>query len=154
MAKRICRKTWSPVQDGSRESCSLETPSTEDEVDALIDSTFAELNRRLGHAWFSPGQRVSGRQLRLPSSLLEDDFIDPCTIAQDANHEVRRIEAMRLAAAHGCVVAANRRAMDDSSPQSTSKATAGRWWQEKPVFMGGRKDGAPRMVWTWRTHFE
>ena len=88
--------------------CSLETPTTEAEVNELIDFTCAELNRRLGRAGFSPGQRVFGRQLRLPSSLLEDDFIDSYTIAQDATHEMRRSEAMRMAAAHGCVVAADR----------------------------------------------
>ena len=85
----------------------LEAPTTEAEVNELIDFTFAELNRRVGRAGFSPGQRVFGRQLRLPSSLLEDDFIDPYMIAQDATHEMRRREAMRMAAAHGCVVANN-----------------------------------------------
>ena len=49
----------------------------EAKVNELIDFTFAELNRRVERAGFSPGQRVFGRQLPLPSSLLEDDFIDP-----------------------------------------------------------------------------
>ena len=79
-------------------ACSLEAPTTEAEVNELIDFTFAELNRRVGRAGFSPVQRVFGRQLRLPSSLLEDDFIDFYMIAQDANHEMRRSEAMRMAA--------------------------------------------------------
>ena len=57
--------------------CNLEAPTTEAEIDELIDSTFAELHRRPGRAGFSPSHRVFGRQLRLPSSLLEDDFIDP-----------------------------------------------------------------------------
>ena len=86
-------------------ACSLEAPTT----------TFVELNRRVGSDGFSRGQRVFGRQLRLPSSLLEDDFIDPNMIAQDATHEMRRSEAMRMAAAHGCVVAADRRAMSTAS---------------------------------------
>ena len=63
-------------------ACSLEAPTTEAEVNELIDFSFAELNRRVGRFGFSPGQRVFGRQLRLPSSLLEDDFIDPYIIAQ------------------------------------------------------------------------
>ena len=96
-------------------ACSLEAPPTVAEVNELIDFTFAELNRRVGRAGFSPGQRVFGRQLRLPSSLLEGDFIDPYMIAQDATHEMRRSEAMRMAAAHGCVVAADRRAMSTAS---------------------------------------
>ena len=58
-------------------ACSLEASTTEAEVNELIDFTFAELNRRVGRAGYSPGQPVFGRQLRLPSSLLEDDFIDP-----------------------------------------------------------------------------
>ena len=50
-------------------ACSLEAPTTEAEVNELIDFTFAELNRRVGRAGFSPGQRVFGRQLRLPLSF-------------------------------------------------------------------------------------
>ena len=110
-------------------------------VNELIDFTFAELNRRVGRAGFSPGQRVFGRQLRLPSSLLEDDFIDPYMIAQDATHEMRRSEAMRMAAAHGCVVAADRRAMSTASHSRQRKPqrvlVAG-----EPVFIHRRKDGA------------
>ena len=51
-------------------ACSLEAPTTEAEVNELIDFEFAELNRRVGRAGLSRGQRVFGRQLRLPSSLL------------------------------------------------------------------------------------
>ena len=39
-------------------ACSLEAPTTEADVNELIDFTFAELNRRVGRAGFSPGQRV------------------------------------------------------------------------------------------------
>ena len=111
------------------------------EVNEWIDVTFAELNRRVGRAGFSPGQRVSGRQLRLPSSLLEDEFIDPYMIAQDATHEMRRSEAMLMAAAHGCVVAADRRAMSTASNSRQRKPqrvlVAG-----EPVNIHRRKDGA------------
>ena len=106
-------------------ACSLEVPTTE----AGVNEPFAELYRRVGRAGFSPGQRVFGRRLRLPSSLLEDDFIDPCTIVQDANHGMRRSEAMRMAAAHGCVVAADRRAM----------TTAAHSRRQKPEGTGGRR---------------
>ena len=102
-------------------ACSLEAPTTEAEVNELIDFTFAELNRRVGRAGFSPGQRVFGRQLRLPSSLLEDDFIDPYMIAQDAGHEMRRSEAVRVAASHGCVV-----------PTVDNGSHSGYWWLENP----------------------
>ena len=104
-------------------ACSLEAPTTEAEVNELIDFTFAELNRRVGRAGFSPGQRVFGR--RLPSSLLEDDFIDPYMIAQDATHEMRRSEAMRVAAAQGCSVATDRRATSTASHSRQTEATAG-----------------------------
>ena len=121
-------------------ACCMEAPTTEAEVNELIDFTFAELNRRVGRAGFPPGQRVFGRQLRLPSSLLEDDFIDPYMIAQDATHEMRRSEAMRMAAAHGCVVAADR-AMSTASHSRQRKPqrvlVAG-----EPVFIHRRKDGA------------
>ena len=127
---------------------SLEAPTTEAEVNDLIDFTLAELNRRVGRAGFSPGQRVFGRQLRLPSSLLEDDFIDPYMIAQDATHEMRRSEALPMAAAHGFVVAANRRAMS-TIPQSTTETTAGTGgW--RPRLQTQTEGWSPKMVWTWR----
>ena len=78
-------------------ACSLEAPTTEAEVNELIDFTFAELNRQVGRAGFSPGQRVFGRQLRLPSNLLEDDFIDPYTTTKDANYEMRQSKAIGMA---------------------------------------------------------
>ena len=121
-------------------ACSLEAPTTEAEVNKLIDSTFAELNRRVARTGFSRGQRVFGRQLRLPSSLLEDDFIGPCMIAQDATHEMRRTEAMRMAAAHGCVVAADRRAMSTASHSRQRKPQRALVAGE-PVFIHRRKDG-------------
>ena len=122
-------------------ACSLEAPTTEVEVNELIDFTFAELNRRVGRAGFSPSQRVFGRQLRLPSSLLEDDVIDPYMIAQDATHEMRRSEAMRMAAAHRYVVAADRRAV---STASHSRQRKPQWVlvAGEPVFTHKRKDGA------------
>ena len=75
-------------------------------------------------------------------SLLEDDFHDPYMIAQDATHEMRRSEAMRMAAARGCVVATDRRAMSTASHSRQRKPqralVAG-----KPVFIHRRMDGAP-----------
>ena len=59
---------------------------------------------------------------------------------QDAPHEMRRSEAMRMAAAHGCVVAADRRAMSTASNSRQRKPqrvlVAG-----EPVFIHRRKDG-------------
>ena len=101
-------------------ACSLEAPTTEAEVNELIDFTFAELNRRVGRAGFSPSQRVFVRQLRLPSSLLENGFIDPYMIAQNA---------------------ADRRTMSTASHSRQRKpqraVVAG-----EPVFIHRRKDGA------------
>ena len=120
-------------------ACSLEAPTTEAEVNEFNDFMFAELNRR--RAGFSPGPRVFGRQLRLPSSLLEDDFIDACMIAQDATHEMRRSEAVRKAAAHGCVVSADRRAMSTAS-HSRQRRPQRALVAGEPVFIHRRKDGA------------
>ena len=82
-----------------------------------------------------------GTRLRLPSSLLEDDFIDPYTIVQDANHEMWRSETMRMAAAHGCVVAADRRAMTTAAHSRRRKPQRALVAGE-PVFTDRRKDGA------------
>ena len=125
---------WSTPQDFEK-ACSLEAPTAEAEVDQRIDLTFAELNRRVG------------RQLRLPSSLHEDDIIDPYTIAQDA-----RDVAERGRADGSCTRMRRRRRSPSgvhSSPLSTSKTAAG---------IGGRRtrlhlqtEGrSPRMVRTWR----
>ena len=134
-------------------ACSLEAPTTEAEVNELIDFTFAELNRRVGRAGFSPDQRVFGRQLLLPSSLPEDDFIDPYLIAQDATHEMRRSEAMRMAAAHGCVVATDRRALLTAphSRQRKPQQVLGGWRTRLHTQTEG---WSPRMVWTWRVSEE
>ena len=62
---------------GFEKACSLEVPTTEAEVNELIDSTFAELKRRVGSAGFPPSQRVFGRYLRLPTTLLEHISLTP-----------------------------------------------------------------------------
>ena len=46
-------------------ACSLEAPTTEVEVNELIDFTFAALNRRVGRIGFSPTQRVFVGTLRI-----------------------------------------------------------------------------------------
>ena len=122
-------------------ACSLEAPTTEAAVNELIAFAVAVLNRRVGRPGFSPCQRVFGRQLRLPSSLLEDDFIDPYMVAQDATHEMWRSEAMRMAAARGCVVAADRRAMSTASNSRQRKPQRVLVTGE-PVFIHRWKDGA------------
>ena len=91
---------------------------------------------------FSPGQRVFWSDNS--DCVLEDDFVDPHMIAQDATHEMRRSEALRMAAAHGCVVAGRPTSDVDSIQQSTTEAS-GYWWLEKPSsYTDGRmerKDG-------------
>ena len=135
----------------SKWQCSLEAPTTEVEVNELIVFAFAEVNRRVGRAGFSTSQRVFGRQLRLPSSLLEDDFIDPYMIAQDATHEMRRSEANGT---RPWVRSRLRPTSDvDSIPQSTTEARAGTaGWR---ICVHTLTEGwSPRMVWTWRVRPE
>ena len=132
-------------------ACSLEAPTTEAEVNDLIDFTFAELNRRVGRAGFSPSQRVFGRQLRLPSSLLKDDFIDPYLIAQDATHEMRRSDAN---GSRPWVRSRRRPQSDvDSIPQPTKEATGGTGgWRTR---LHTQTEGwSPRVVWSWRARLE
>ena len=65
------------------------------------------------------------------NECLEDYFIDPCTIVQDANHEMQA----KRGNANGSRPRVRRRRRpqsdDDSSTQSTSK-TRGHWWPENP----------------------
>ena len=129
-------------------ACSLEAPTMEVEVNELIDFTFAELNRRVGRAGFSPGQRVFGRQLRLPSSLLEDDFIDPL---HDRSGRHSR-DAAKRGYANGSSpwVRSRRRPTSDvdSIPQSITEATAGTGgWRTR---LHTQTEGwGPKMVCTW-----
>ena len=81
MAKSVVERHRALFKMAFEKACSLEAPTTEAEVNELIDFTCAERHRRVGRARFSPGHRVFGRQIRLPSSLLEDDFMDPYMIA-------------------------------------------------------------------------
>ena len=136
--KSVVERHGAFVKMAFGKACSLEDPTTEAKVNELIDFTFAELNRRVLD--FRPVNEFFGRQLRLPSNLLEDDFIDPYMIAQDATHEMRRREAIRMAAAHGCVDAADRRAMSTGSLSRQRKPQRALVVVE-PVFIHRRKDG-------------
>ena len=62
-------------------------------------------------------------------------------ISQDVTLEMRRSEAMRMAAAHGCVVAADRRAMSTAS-HSRQRKPQRELVAGEPVFIHRRKDGA------------
>ena len=109
----------------SEKAYSLEAPTTEPEVNEQIDFTFAELNRRVGRAGFSPGQRVFGRQLRLPSSLLEDDFLDP-TRDRSGRHSRDAAKRGYANGSHPWMRSRRRPPSNvDSIPQSTTEATAG-----------------------------
>ena len=61
------------------------------------------------------------------------------------SHEMERSEAVRMAAAHGCVVAARPTSVVDSIPQSNNGSHSGYWWLENPSsYTDGRmepKDG-------------
>ena len=121
-------------------ACSLEAPTTE--VDELIDFTFAELKRRVERAGFSTSQRASGRQLRLPSSLLEGDAIS-------AGRQPR--EAAKRGHAKGSRPRMRSRRQqqgDDSSSLQTTETSvgAGDWRNRLHTQMEER---SPRMAWTW-----
>ena len=130
---------WHP-----RGRAGLEAPTSEGEVNRHY---VCRTQSTCGTRWiFARPTRVFGRQLRLPSSLLEDDFIDPYTIVQDATHEMRRSDALRMAAAHG---AQSPPSDVDSIPQPTTEATAGTCgWR---TGLHTQTEGwSSRTVWTWR----
>ena len=121
----------------SREKpCSLEAPTTEAEVDELIDFTFAELIDGWNALDFQP---VNER----PDDSF--DFRPACSRAmqsvQDDNRERRRSEVMRIAAGQGCAVAA------DSKVTTTAVGSRRRGPQSamvtgETVFIHRRKNGA------------
>ena len=123
------------------------------EIDELINFTFAGLNRRVGRAGFSPGQRVFGRQIRLPSSSLEDDFIDPHT--KSARRQSR--DAVERDNADGSCPRVRRRRL---SPNDVTAAHPRRRKPQPvlvagdPVFVPQTEGWSPRMVWTWRMRVE
>ena len=105
---------------------------------ARVHSSASEVHSCVEHQLH--GGKMRGVS-RLPSSLLEDDFVDPYTIVEDANHGMRRSEAMRMAAAHGCVAAADRRAMKTAARSRRRKPKRAPVAGE-PVFIHRRKNGA------------
>ena len=77
--------------------------------------------------------------MRLPRSLLEDDYLDPHLVAQDSTYETHGREAMRLAAARGRI--ADLRAI--SAAEHSRQRTPLRPMQRgEPVHIHRRRDGA------------
>ena len=122
-------------------ACSLEAPTTEAEVDELIAFTFAELNRLVERAGFSTSQRASGRQLRLPSSLLEGD-------ASSAGRQWR--EAAKRGHGSRPKMRSRRRQQgdDDSRSQQPTETSVGAGdWRNRCHTQA--EERSPRMVWPW-----
>ena len=115
-------------------ACSLEAPITEAEIEELIEFTFAELNRRVGCAGFSPGQRVFGRQLRLLQTCSR-------TISSIPLRSRRRCGEARPCGWQAGVVSADRRAMTTPAHSRRRKPRRALVAGE-PMFTHRRKDGA------------
>ena len=75
VAKFRRRATWSPCSKWhSRKRAVWKAPTTEAEVNELIDFTFAEFNRRVGRAGFSPVHQVFGTTTSTPVKFIRRRF--------------------------------------------------------------------------------
>ena len=68
------------------------------DFDCLLAEACAAKNNFTSRSGFSPHQRVFGSAVRLPRSLLSDDYISPDLLRSGDDDEVRRATAMRMAA--------------------------------------------------------
>ena len=132
-------------------ACSLGAPTTEAEVDELIDFTFVELNRRVG---------VRDSHLVNESSAANFDSLQACSRTTSSTPTLSlKTPATRGAEARPCGWQLH---TDASSPpiaeryprtQSTAKTTAGiGGWRAR---LHSQTEGrSPRMVRTWRVRLE
>ncbi|CAE7227250.1 RE1 [Symbiodinium sp. CCMP2592] len=83
------------VFERARDSCVV---SSWQELKTLMYEVESARNRFGNRSGFSPMQRQLGWSLRLPGSLLSDDYLDPQLVVQSAGDEVRRMLQLRQAA--------------------------------------------------------
>ena len=108
-------------------ACSLEAPTTEAEVDDLIDSRFAELNRQVGRAGFSLVQPVFGRKFDNRRGCSRTTSSTPNRTPKDAADSKVTTTAVR-----------------NQRRKAKWALVAG-----ESVLIHRRKDGAQRTVWPW-----
>ena len=79
--------------------CQETTAITEKDLQTAVAETCMHHNRYYDRSGFSPHQRVFGTSLRLPASLLSDDYIDKEFLAEDVSEDMQRTMEIRRAAA-------------------------------------------------------
>ena len=76
----------------------LETSASPAELKTALAEVVAARNRFMDRFGFSPMQRVFGKNLRLPASLLSTDALDRELVELSANEQIQRIWSIRDAA--------------------------------------------------------
>ena len=72
--------------------------SSWEEIKTLLYEVESAKNRYGNRSGFSPMQRQIGHNMRLPGSLLSDDFLDPKLVVQSSGEEMKRVLEIRQAA--------------------------------------------------------
>ena len=75
-----------------------DTTATLDELEICLTQVVAAHNQMYDRFGFSPNQRVFGRSIRLPGSLLADDSVDSQLVQEAAGDEMKRTWEIREAA--------------------------------------------------------
>ena len=130
-----------------------------EEIDRLATEALEARNRYINRSGYSAHQRVYGKSLRLPASLMSDDPVDRELLTLAAGDDFQRSYDLRQAAHQGLVeqtdrraVAAASRARSRTQPQGSVKPGdlafiwrchprvkkrgwqgSGCWWPEVPT---------------------
>ena len=68
---------------------------SKDEFEIAVAAVCDSRNRFLNRSGFSPHQRVFGSSLRLPASLLSDDFLNRSLLSSSLGHDFHRSQEIR-----------------------------------------------------------
>ena len=111
--------------------------TTEEEFDIAVAATTWARNMMYNRSGFSPHQRVFGTSLRLPASMLSDDYLDRNFLAAPETDYMKKAAEMR--------VRASKAWLEDQDRQSIAKAARSnvRTSDLKPVVPGD-------VVFVWR----
>ena len=119
-----------------------------EEIDQAVAQVVAAHNQLYDKAGFSPNQRVFGRSLRLPASILSDDKLDAELLQEAAGDTMKRSWQLRelaqrewLKAMDRSAVARSRRANLRRTDERSRNLRPGQW-----VFVWRRLENQPRWI--------
>ena len=111
-----------------------ETSATVEELDLCLSQVTAAFNHMFDRFGYSPNQRVFGKSVRMPGSLLAEDHLDSDLVAEAAGAEMKRTWEIREAAQAAWLkrsdaeaVQRAKRVMSRVSDEKSAALQAGQW---------------------------